>query len=112
MFWMAQWHYEENEWIYVLQVDRHGIYTFTESEASIHKIDGTLEFYERAELRFTQSMEFIAEESVANGYGTGDLKGVTMKATEGPLIYTEETGVQGTTLQGTIKGWPTHLNKP
>ena len=112
MFWMIQWCFEDNEWIYVMQVDRFGIYTFTESEASIHKIDGTLEFYERQQISFTQSGLFIGGDSVANGYGTGDLKGVTMKAAMGPLIYTEETGVQWATLQGTIRDWPTHLNKP
>jgi len=112
MFWMTQWCFEENSWIYVMQVDRCVIYTFTESEASIHKIDGTLEFYERQQISFTQSGSFIGGESIANGYGTGDLKGATMKATMGPLTYTEETGIQWATLQGTIKGWPTHLNKP
>jgi len=60
---------------------------------------------------YVRVMEFFRH-GVFTFTGTGDLNGVTLKATNGPLVYTLETGKQWTAQEGTITGWPTHLNKP
>jgi len=99
-------------YVRVMEFFRHGVFTFTETAGSIHTIDGTLEFFGRSEAKFNLDWDFISSEADITGHGTGDLNGVTLKATNGPLVYTLETGKQWTAQEGTITGWPTHLNKP
>jgi hypothetical protein len=111
MFVRLEFCWDGIRWIRVYNFDLHGVYTFTESATSIHRIEGTLEFYDRVQVNMTLTGGYLASDGVANGHGTGDLNGVTMKATEGPLIATPQTGISWATLQGTIDGWSTYLNK-
>jgi hypothetical protein len=48
--------------------------------------------------------------TMAYGFGSGDLEGVTVQASKGPWIYDYNLGYQyiGTQV-GTITGFPTHL---
>jgi hypothetical protein len=69
-------------------------------------IDGTIEFYQCGEDYYSLSGELLSSTFWVEGQGTGELEGVTLEAGRSHDIYTEETGVQYATSEGTIYDWP------
>jgi len=107
-FTYSGYHTSKKEWIWwygwkwvYWKFTLYGTYDFT-----LSGIDGTLEFCLRVITYYSLYGEVIESRCVTNGYGTGELIGVTMKSTGGPLIYTPQTGIQWATDVGTIWGWP------
>jgi len=80
-------------------------------ESPNHRINGMLTFVSHGTIFY--DTDPISGTGMAYGFGTGDLKGVTLQASKGPWMYDPDLGLQFmTTLEGTVTGWPTHLCKP
>ena len=77
-------------------------------ESPNHRIDGTLTFVSHSTIFYDTSPD--TKTTMTYGFGSGDLAGVTVQASEGPYIHDDDLGYRFIgTQEGSITGFPINL---